>query len=267
MTVKDLCKRIELNQSVAENVVSFSENFDFSEIQPWLDDFRVMEKRKAARQTLQCYLGEDDGNFKILACMLKAAADLYTFYQQKQIEDEIYIATMGCFSRFINECYERTGKYHFDREWWTERQSGGHLFRIGELEYEIVKWEETNRISIHIPSDANFSQEACDESLARARIFFEKYFPQYRDCVYYCQSWLLAPELEGLLLPDSNILSFQKRFEITVDGKSDLEFLEWVFNTYETTLESLPENTRLQRSMKRFLLDGGMLSDATGILR
>lgn len=39
---------------------------------------------------------------------------------------------------FLEEAYERTGRYVFDRYWWTGRQAGCHLFRIGELEYEII---------------------------------------------------------------------------------------------------------------------------------
>ena len=73
---------------------------------------------------------------KMLVCMLKVAADSYEIYSRKGIEPSVYTATMKCFSRFLKETYERTGRYEFDRYWWTARQAGCHEFRIGALEYE-----------------------------------------------------------------------------------------------------------------------------------
>ncbi len=266
MTAERLCKLIGLNPNVQQQVIRFSRDFDFSAVQTWLEDFRSLEKMKESRKQLQRYLGEDEGNLKILSCMLKGAADLHAFYQDKNIEEEIYFATMRAFTRFLEECYERTGTYAFDRAWWTTRQAGGHLFRIGELEYEITAMDGSPVISIHIPSDADFRREACDASLSRAKEFFARHFPQYNGCRYICHSWLLAPELQDMLAPDSNILNFQKRFQITVNGQSDLEFIEWVYKTYEKEFHSLPEQTQLQRNLKKFLLGGGMLSDALGVL-
>lgn len=50
---------------------------------------------------LQTTLGEDHDNIKILACMLKASADMYEIYKSKGISDEIYFATMKCYTDYI----------------------------------------------------------------------------------------------------------------------------------------------------------------------
>ena len=90
---------------------------------------------------------------KILACMLKASADVYDIYKEKGIGDGIYFALMKCYTRFIDETFRVTGKLYFDRWWWTTRQAGCHLFRIGELEYEMKHIDDSIVIGIHIPSD------------------------------------------------------------------------------------------------------------------
>ena len=105
---------------------------------------------------LQTIFGDDEGNIKILTCMLKASADAYAIYKTKGISDKIYFDTMKCYTRFINETYKMTGRLYFDRYWWTARQAGGHLFRIGELEYEMKHIDDKFVISIHIPSDAEY---------------------------------------------------------------------------------------------------------------
>ncbi len=266
MTISNLCELIELQPEIKSRVLSFSDNFDFQSIQHYLEELKIPEQRKSARISLMAELGEDPGHIKILSCMLKAASDAYDFYQEKGISDKIYIDTMKCFTRFINETYAMTGTYAFDREWWTARQIGCLLFRIGELEYEIEKISEIYDISIHIPSDADFSDECCDASFKAAEEFFAQYYPEYADCEYVCHSWLLAPELNELLKPTSNILAFQKRFDITVNGVSDLEYIQWVFKTNSTNISSLKENTSLQKALKNHLMNGKYLSDASGVL-
>lgn len=141
------------------------------------------------------------------------------------------------------------------------------MFRIGELEYEMKHINDKPVIDIHIPSDADFSKNACDESLNFAHRFFAKFFPEYENCEYRCHSWLLAPELRNMLSPETNIINFQDRFVIVDKGEPDTEFIEWLYNTKSKNYENLPENTSLQRNMKRYLLSGGTICNAVGILK
>jgi hypothetical protein len=104
--------------------------------------------------------------------MLKETLHTYKIYEEKEIPEKIFFDTMKCFTRFINETFKMTGKLSFDRYWWTTRQVGCHLFRIGELEYEIKQTEEDTYISLHIPSDADFSPNAVDKSLSEAKKLF-----------------------------------------------------------------------------------------------
>ena len=137
MNISTLCDKIELQPYVKKCVLSFVENFDFQMIDKYQMNYYIYNKMKDARRHVQSIIGEDDDGIKILSCMLKASVDSYGVYQNKGIPDDIYFSTMRCFTRFINETYRMTGELCFDRYWWTTRQVGCHLFRIGELEYEI----------------------------------------------------------------------------------------------------------------------------------
>ncbi|WP_277239464.1 acyltransferase domain-containing protein, partial [Merdimonas faecis] len=180
MEVLELCEKIGLQPEVKKRVEEISKEFDFGAAEEILKDFHDYDKMKEAWMRLEEKIGEDSEHMKILTCMLKASADAYEIYQKKEIEDSIYFATMKCYTRFLEEAYERTGRYVFDRYWWTGRQAGCHLFRIGELEYEIIRTdgkspEGDSGISIHIPSDADFSPACVDESLGAAKHFFAEY--------------------------------------------------------------------------------------------
>lgn len=267
MTLTDLCNKINLQPKIKTCVLAFADSFVFGTVDKQLEDFLTYEKMKTAQLELQAILGDDEDKIKILACMLKASAEAYDIYKAKGISDEIYFATMKCYTRFINETYKMTGKLHFDRYWWTARQAGCHLFRIGELEYEIKHLDDKIVLGIHIPSDADFSPSAVDKSLASAKSFFAEHYSELADAEFRCHSWLLDCQLKNMLSDSSNIISFQKRFEIFNEGEADTQFIEWLFSTKSTNFAALPENTSLQRNMKKHLLSGGLIRNAYGRLK
>ena len=267
MEILTLCNKIELQAEIKNRVLAFAENFDFQTVNEQQKGYLVYESMAEALALTQAVLGEDTDGVKILACMLKASADVHELYREKGISDKIYFATMKCYTRFIDETCKMTGKLCFDRFWWTARQAGCHLFRIGELEYEMKHIDSGVVIGIHIPSDVDLSFVAVDESLCKARDFFKKYYPTLADAEYRCHSWLLDSQLNEMLRQNSNIISFQKRFEIFDEGEVGDDFVEWVYNTKSTDYTTLPENTSLQRNMKKHLLAGGVIRNAYGRLK
>ena len=267
MDIFMLCEKIKLQSIIKSRVIEFANGFDFSSVAKQLMLFSDYEKMSEALSELQAILGADEDNIKILACMLKASADVYEVYKGKGISDEIYFATMKCYTRFIDETYRMTGKLYFDRYWWTTRQAGCHLFRIGELEYEMKHIGDDIVIGIHIPSNVDFSPFAIDDSLASAKHFFAAYYRELSNAEYRCHSWLLDKQLRKMLKDSSNILSFQNRFEIFNEGEIGTDFIEWLYNTKSTDYAMLPENTSLQRNMKKYILSGGVIRNAYGRLK
>ncbi len=188
----------------------------------------------------------------------------------KPFPQEIFINTMMCFSRFVNEYHISYGSYGYDRAFWTTRQISARLFCIGALEYELVD-NDLQHIHLHIPSNTRLDSKSLNNSISSARVFFAEYFPGRSDNIFTTESWLLSPVLKELLPATSRILNFQSAFDITRYDSAPMACLEWVFNIAgdqmeNVSLSDLPENTSLQKSMKKLLLEGGHVGCASGIL-
>ena len=270
MELKDLCVGIGLQDEMQTAVLAFAASHTREQYAELLEQLKQEDTEKSAREELKQVLGEDPRQEKMLTCMLWCALDAYRWYQKNRVSDEIYFATMKCFSRFISECREKTGTYAFDRAWWTPRQIGCRLFRIGELEYELSAYEGKPAISMHIPSDADLSPDACRESFALAGKFFADVLPEWSSCEWYCESWLLSPRLKEWLPEKSNILQFQHLFEIHETDPENRDAILWVFQRSlyrDPDLTTLPERTSLQRKMKAALLNGESTGAATGVLK
>ena len=267
MTIATLCDMIELQPQIKDRVIAFAENFDFTAVDQLQRGYLIYHNMNDALNQTRVILGDDPGGIRILACMLRAALHTYEIYREKGIPEEIFIDTMKCFPRFIAETYQMTGAWCFDRYWWTTRQAGCHLFRIGALEYEIKHLEKDLVISIHIPSDASFSPLDVDTSLEEAKCFFARHYPALADGVYRCHSWLLDPQLRKMLDSNSNIIQFQNRFDIMDGGEAGNDFSQWVFHTGSMDYETYPENTSLQKNMKKHLLAGGVIRNAYGRMK
>ena len=230
---------------------------------------RMMDRSTAAAayESLEARLGEDEDHLAMLYCQLECGRRMYERYREKGISRAIYADTMKCFTRFIGECGKKNGRMFFDRGWWTYRQVSMSLFRIGTLEFELEESGKEKVIAVHIPSDADLSEQAVDSSFEQAGAFFKAFYPDYRYEKYTCDSWLLSPRLEPLLSRSSNILSFQRRFQILGETPEDREYIQWLFQVPEDTETGrLPENTSLQRRVKALLLEGGAVGCAFGIL-
>ena len=264
MNLDLLCEKIGLPAEAAAPVMKYCESQAFLSVKHLAEDLTVLERSRDAYTRLAKVLGDDHA--AMLACNLHAAVHVFDRYEKMEIPEKIYVDTMACFSRFLKETYENTGKWQFDRAFWTYRQLRMTLFRIGELEYEILPDEKA--ISIHIPSDSRFAPEIIDASLLEAKAFFARYFPQCAAYPYVCESWLLSQPLGKLLKPESNILRFQQRFAIREEYPDDREFYQWVFGVpADTPPQQLAENTSMQRSIKQLLLSGGKIGAAMGVIQ
>ena len=228
-----------------------------------------------AFRELPCYCGSnssDSGNgSQVLARQLYTALENREEGPWKDIPEEIWLDTMKCFTRFVKEHHRSLGYYGFDRDFWTTRQIGAKLFRIGQLEYELWEEDGNRAIGLHIPSDTRMDGRLLDESVEQARQFLRSYFPDWAEVPMECESWLLSPALIPLLPEHSHIRSFQRAFDIQSTDPAPMDVLEWVFKLTEaqqkrTSLKDLPEDTSLQRSLKAFLLEGGRTGTARGVV-
>ncbi len=261
MDLEELCRRIELPEEVREIVLNIG-----PDIPP--DILKAITARKSAEvsyQKMKRLCKPDRDGLDMLSYMLRAALGAYEIYREMGIEEEVFIDTMKCFSRFVKEHKASFGYYGFDRGFWTYRQLSMALFRLGELEYELPEGE--GEIHLHIPSDANIELPSCKSSLEGFHLFTRKHYPEMDTYPIVVESWLLSPALREMLPPKSKIIQFQKCFEIESWDKEETEFLQWVYGRKDIGLNELPTDTTLQRKMKEYLLQGKKVGGARGRLK
>ncbi|MDQ2783026.1 MAG: acyltransferase, partial [Actinomycetota bacterium] len=168
---------------------------------------------------------------------------------------------------------------------WLTRHLTGAIHEIGRLQYERVRlgtWTGTQlaaaglpvgpadlALSLHIPQTGTpLSPGPVDESLAAARRFFRRRFPDASLTHVVCDSWLLDPQLAGYLAADSNLVSFQRRFTLippTTDD-ADSSIRKFVFADTTSPSDALPQRTALERAVVRHLQQGGAWQVRTGWL-
>lgn len=211
------------------------------------------------------FVGDDPDGMKILWEMLNMALESYEEYAKRKIPTQIYVDTMKFCTRFIEHHHRLLGSYKFEWAHWFPRQLALQEFRIGCLEYEFVEADEKT-VSVHIPSDADLRHKVICESLNAFYDFRSRFFREWENVKIVCNSWLLSPALKELLDNTSNIINFQKFFNIETTNYDSMSVLKWVFPGYDEISEHLPENTSLQRKMKKYLLQGKKIGCSKGYL-
>lgn len=231
---------------------------------------RLTERGRAeeAFREARAYLAPDPDGFRMLALQLDAAARLHSVYRARGVPDEVYFATMDCFPRFLEETRRIDGRPAFDRDWWTWRQTSMLIVRLGALEFELHTTRDGERfVSVHIPTGADLSPAAVDDSLSRARAYLAAHEPAFVDLPFVCHSWLLSCELYPLLSSASRIRSFADRFAIRPTADPS-ELCRWLFSVpSDTPSRDLPEDTSLRRTVKARLLAGESFFDGFGRLK
>lgn len=128
---------------------------------------------------------------------------------------------------------------------------------------DLSEWSEVLRpgdpvLEIHIPEDGPMDVRACSDSLVQARDRFPLLFPDRPFKAFGCFSWLLDPQFQRILPPDSNIVQFQERCHLLPlnegDGRAGLTR---IFHTED--LSSAPRDTSMQRAVLKHLESGGGL--------
>ncbi len=162
-------------------------------------------------------------------------------------------------------------------EYWEGNESDNDKSRVNKEKTRLFKNEWTllyapgdNLISVHIPRTATFDPVAIDDSLNEGREFFKKIYPEKDFKGFMCISWLLAPELKDILKPTSNILSFSDRYIKFPILCSGLDIFNFVFQSpvsslADVNLDTLPENTSLERNLKEMYKNGKYLHETGGI--
>jgi hypothetical protein len=182
------------------------------------------------------------------------------YHRDHGVPDSVSWATLADLGR--NLAVDR----RMNREGWPVMQAWlslhwrGAIYELGRLQFHRGA-TDSGVIDLHIPESGPMTPGAIDASLDEARAFFPRHFPDERYTAFGCGSWLLDPQLLEYLPEDSNIIRFQRRFELAPYQEpegldADVEVLRFVFRTLTTPLDQLPRRTVLERAIVDHLKSG-----------
>jgi hypothetical protein len=211
------------------------------------------------------------------------------WHRVRGIPDDVSWASLVDLGRHMAIHRRSYGAAGVDAPWWLSLCLRGEAFDLGRLQYTYFPLGESDDmpawypwdvaetmgdgfrrgdecLGIHIPESGPMTPEACDESLRQAGAFFPRYFPvpgQARRLAT-CWSWLLDDQLADWLPEDSNIMRFQRRFELVPGWQRSDNALTFVFRrpvppggVTEGFLDSLPARTTLERALVAHVRAGG----------
>ncbi|GAB2486324.1 acyltransferase domain-containing protein [Nocardiopsis aegyptia] len=204
------------------------------------------------------------------------------------VDRSVTVATLADVGVQVARSRRMFGRLSVETASWVAAQFRGRLFWVGGLQLEPavlvdqggVEWfsEEEARslgagfapgdrcLRLHIPS-GGLDPVSVDAALAGARSFARAHLG-FDPVVATCSSWLLDPVWGEVLGEDSNIVRFQRRFELVgsgVPGESDV--FRFVFGMPEVDVARAPRGTRLERAVVGRLESGGGFRVRTGWLR
>ena len=120
-------------------------------------------------------------------------------------------------------------------------------------------------LSVHIPNKGALTNDACRDSFQRAQSVFSVCYPEFHWKAFHCHSWMLDPQLREFLSESSNILAFQRNFTIYAGETKGQDVFNFVFKLKFNTYQDMPEDTSLQRALKKHYLNGKYLYEYEGI--
>jgi hypothetical protein len=192
------------------------------------------------------------------------------WHQGRGISDAVSWATLADFGEHIALHRRIFGSSGLDSTNWMTLHFRGTLFSLGRLQFG--RWQfpsygprpGTLALDVHIPeSGGPLEPTACADSFARAREFFACHFPDEPYTLARCDSWLLDPQLAEYLPATSNIIRFQRLFNLVPpDGagneQHDQEVIRFVFSRVPPLppLDDLPQRTTLERAVVQHLRAG-----------
>ena len=124
-------------------------------------------------------------------------------------------------------------------------------------------------VMIHIPSSGPLLQEEVMDSLKRAYGFYKD---RFTDGIvrFFTHSWLIyPPHVEQVFPKNSNLQKFASLFRIAFTDvqENNHDFWRVFYCDYdENNLDSVPQDTALQRNLLAFIKQGNKMGNGLGMI-
>ena len=132
-------------------------------------------------------------------------------------------------------------------------------------DWKILAQSGDLMLGVHIPRGADISTEGALHAFSEAQKLVRKWYPDRKIHGLFCHSWLLDPVFDTMLPEGSKIRQFgavYARYPHKSGGDSVFSF---VFPK-KVPFEELPENTSLERALKKYYLDGNVVYSYGGFV-
>jgi hypothetical protein len=184
-----------------------------------------------------------------LLALVATADDLAAFHRRREVPAAITRQTLTELGQQVwvhRRTFDEFGLHTYD---WMPVIWSGSLYWLGRLQFNLMRLDGEWLWSTHIPQTGALEPGSVDDSFRRAAAFFPRYFGDRAVRDFWCESWLLDPELAAALPAGSNISRFQRRWQLCGEprpGDEDALFFTFA-RRGAVDLDALPRDTRLQR--------------------
>ena len=121
-------------------------------------------------------------------------------------------------------------------------------------------------LSLHIPKKADISGETMKKAVADAYELAAQRYPEHNPVGVFGSSWILDPKLIGFTGEDSKITGLIRMFNVYPQKTGGRGPFGYVFPKNCTNYDELPEDTRLQRNMKKLYQSGDCIHEYAGVI-
>ncbi|MFC7306510.1 acyltransferase domain-containing protein [Streptomyces monticola] len=206
-----------------------------------------------------------------------ALPHIRAYHRARGVPDDVARRTLADLGRQMAVHRRRHGHGGLLGPRWLSLHFRGELYQLGRLQFQRARLDEPTGaavaaagypagpgdgvLNLHIADFSGpLSPEACDRSLALAREFFARHYPEETYAVAECRSWLLDGQLAAYLRKDAHIVRFQDRFRPISHGHAEPEDavpVDFVFGDPGLPVAGLPRRTSLERAVGDHLRGGG----------
>lgn len=232
----------------------------------------VLEGRET--EPFDCPEGRSERHGQGVLAMLALVVTSYEvqdFHRSRGISDELSWRALSDLGQQVWVHRLTFGVFGLHTQGWLSTAWSGILYWLGRLQFNLHREAGVDgappqprardrwMLSTHIPRTGRLTPESVDASFVEAIAFFGEHFGEYPITGFHCDSWLLDPELAAALSPESNMAQFQQRWRLYGEGRhADADALFFTFAVRgEVDLETLPQDTTLQRAIVNRLRSGG----------
>ncbi len=218
-----------------------------------------------------------DGKRNLLS-FLFFAEKLAEEYAELGLPEKVLLDTLYDVVIWTDTWSKVKGELYLGELKWLKCHYTKRLFRIGRLQYamgkplyDVEKYgikKGDSIIEVHIPADGPIDPAECRKSVAMAKEFFAKYYPDFKYEYFSCHSWLLDNNLKEYLKEGSNILEFAKLFDVLYEEDS-YALLRYIFK-WDTDIENLKDavcTSSFSERIKKAALRGAKFHESYGFFR